>query len=72
VVAKNVAYFLFNSWLSFRRFCRLLWGYIVVKVIIGYHTAKTMKNQLHNGLFKPGQRGKVSISVAFGTSALLE
>jgi len=46
VVAKNVAYFLFNSWLSFRRFCRLLWGYIVVKVIIGYHTAKTVKNQL--------------------------
>jgi len=25
--AKNVAYFPFNSWLSFQRLCRLLWGY---------------------------------------------
>ena len=25
--AKNVAYFLFNSWLSFQRLCRILWGY---------------------------------------------
>jgi len=25
--AKNVAYFHFNSWLSFQRLCRLLWGY---------------------------------------------
>jgi len=24
--AKNVAYFPFNSWLSFQRLCRLLWG----------------------------------------------
>ena len=23
---KNVAYFPFNSWLSFQRLCRLLWG----------------------------------------------
>ena len=26
--AKNVAYFPFNSWLSFQRLCRLLWGYM--------------------------------------------
>ena len=25
--AKNVAYFSFNSWLSFQRLCRLLWGF---------------------------------------------
>jgi len=25
--AKNVAYFPYNSWLSFQRLCRLLWGY---------------------------------------------
>jgi len=25
--AKNVTYFPFNSWLSFQRLCRLLWGY---------------------------------------------
>ena len=25
--AKNVAYFSFNSWLSFQRLCRLIWGY---------------------------------------------
>jgi len=25
--AENVAYFHFNSWLSFQRLCRLLWGY---------------------------------------------
>ena len=25
--AKNVANFPFNSWLSFQRLCRLLWGY---------------------------------------------
>ena len=25
--ATNVAYFPFNSWLSFQRLCRLLWGY---------------------------------------------
>ena len=25
--AKNVAYFPFNSWLSFQRLCHLLWGY---------------------------------------------
>ena len=25
--AKNAAYFPFNSWLSFQRLCRLLWGY---------------------------------------------
>ena len=24
--AKDVAYFPFNSWLSFQRLCRLLWG----------------------------------------------
>jgi len=24
---KNVAYFPFNSWLSFQRLCRLLWGF---------------------------------------------
>ena len=24
---KNVTYFPFNSWLSFQRLCRLLWGY---------------------------------------------
>jgi len=30
--AKNAAYFPFNSWLSFQRLCRLLWGYAVVKV----------------------------------------
>jgi len=24
--AKNVAYFPFNSWLSFQRLCRILWG----------------------------------------------
>ena len=24
--AKNAAYFPFNSWLSFQRLCRLLWG----------------------------------------------
>ena len=24
--AKNIAYFAFNSWLSFQRLCRLLWG----------------------------------------------
>ena len=26
-LAKNVTYFPFNSWLSFQRLCRLLWGY---------------------------------------------
>jgi len=26
--AKNVAYFPFNSWLSFQRLCRLSWGYM--------------------------------------------
>jgi len=26
-LAKNVAYFPFNYWLSFQRLCRLLWGY---------------------------------------------
>jgi len=25
--AKNAAYFPFNSWLSFQRLCRLLWGF---------------------------------------------
>jgi len=25
--AKNAAYFPFNSWLSFQRLCRILWGY---------------------------------------------
>jgi len=24
--AKNAAYFPFNSWLTFQRLCRLLWG----------------------------------------------
>jgi len=28
--AKNVAYFTFNSWLSFQRLCRLLWGYTFI------------------------------------------
>ena len=27
--AKNVAYFPFNSWLSFQRLCRLLWGFLL-------------------------------------------
>ena len=27
LLEKNVAYFPFNSWLSFQRLCRLLWGY---------------------------------------------
>ena len=27
VLCKNIAYFPFNSWLSFQRLCRLLWGY---------------------------------------------
>ena len=27
--AKNVADFPFNSWLSFQRLCRLLWGYLL-------------------------------------------
>jgi len=29
VLWKNVAYFPFNSWLSFQRLCRLLLGYIL-------------------------------------------
>jgi len=28
-VAKNVAYFPFNSWVSFQQLCRLLWGFLL-------------------------------------------
>ena len=30
--AKNVAYFPFNSWFSFQRLCRLLWGFLIKTV----------------------------------------
>jgi len=31
---KNVAYFHFNSWLSFQRLCRFLWGCLIAVVLI--------------------------------------
>jgi len=39
--AKNVAYFPYNSWLSFQRLCRLLWGY---KQADNLHSAEIESN----------------------------
>jgi len=32
--AKTVAYFRFNSWLSFQRLCRLLWGSTISTTVV--------------------------------------
>jgi len=50
--AKNVAYFPFNSWLSFQRLCRLLWGYsyqwmhtyLTIRAIRFFRFPKVMQN----------------------------
>jgi len=36
---KNVAYFPFNSWLSFQRLCRFLWGYYTTGRYNSFHVA---------------------------------
>ena len=59
--AKNAAYFPFNSWLSFQRLCRLLWGYNHGQTNTQTHT-HTDKQTRSSQYFEPisGRRGNKS------------
>ena len=61
--AKNVAYFPFNSWLSFQGLCRLLWGYYFLhgrrkeqavyslKYYIVHRRKSPARNQFHKAVY---------------------